>query len=346
MHYASRFTLHASFGVALLLKTLDAYIIGNSRPSDPLASRLWLFGRDRRFSALLATSVVLHVIFYATLIMLDSWAMRRVIADSKRPASLVKLIEVAPPPDRVPLRTAPESLERADISRLQFDPANADDVHLIQRSPKPAERRGTTVHLPTADVIERQTRSSRGSGSNERPGPANQRPTPPAPSSIQANRIGQLEEALITQTPPSPSAPVPPAPSPKADPRSLSPGTADPAQPGTRRGSNSEPSSLGLEAAQGQYMALVRAKISKVNERIMPREWIKDVLRDKVSADFSLIIKRDGQIQSSRLLRSSGYSVLDGYARQAIFTASPFEGFPQAAGNTLIFTVTVYFYTL
>ena len=65
-----------------------------------------------------------------------------------------------------------------------------------------------------------------------------------------------------------------------------------------------------------------------------------------ILAPFSLIIKRDGQIQSSRLLRSSGYSVLDGYARQAIFTASPFEGFPQAAGNTLIFTVTVYFYTL
>ena len=70
---------------------------------------------------------------------------------------------------------------------------------------------------------------------------------------------------------------------------------------GRAAGSNSEPTRLGLEAAQGQYMALVRAKISKVNERIMPREWIKDVLRDKVSADFSLIIKRDGQIQSSRL---------------------------------------------
>ena len=78
----------------------------------------------------------------------------------------------------------------------------------------------------------------------------------------------------------------------------------------------------------------------------MPREWIKDVLRDKVSVDFSVMIKRDGQILSTNLLRSSGYSVLDGYARQAIFTASPFEGFPQAAGNTIIFTVTVYFYTL
>jgi len=70
------------------------------------------------------------------------------------------------------------------------------------------------------------------------------------------------------------------------------------------------------------------------------------VLRDKVSADFSVDIKRDGQILATRLLRPSGYSVLDDYARQAIFTASPFEGFPQAAGNTITFTVTVYFFPL
>jgi TonB family protein len=93
-------------------------------------------------------------------------------------------------------------------------------------------------------------------------------------------------------------------------------------------------------------MALVRAKIRRVNERIMPREWIKDVLRGKVSAEFKLVIRRDGQILSAELWRPTGYSVLDASARQAIFTASPFEGFPQAAGNTITFTVTVYFYTL
>jgi outer membrane biosynthesis protein TonB len=302
-------------------------------------------GRDRRFKILLATSVVLHVIFYAALIKLDSWSMMRVIAAGKRPISLVRLIELAPPPDHSP-RTAPEPLERADLSSLQFDPASADDRHLIPRSPKPAERRGTPGHLPTADLIERKLRASRGSGADERPGLTAQRPTPPMTSSIQANRIGQLDEALITQTPPTLAPPVPPAPSPRQDATVVSSGGSEIALPGTRRGSNSESSALGLEAAQGQYMALVRAKISKVNERIMPREWIKDVLRDKVSADFSVVIKRDGQILSSRLLRSSGYSVLDGYARQAIFTASPFEGFPQAAGNTIIFTVTVEFFTL
>jgi len=329
-----------------LLKTLDRYIDdkpGGAGPLAPLWSRL---GRDRRFTFLLAMSVVFHVIFYAALIKLDSWAIMQARAGGQRQVSLVRLIELAPPPERSTLRTAPEPLERADINRLQFDPASADDVHLVERSPKPAERRGTSGHLPPADLIERQLRASRGSGGRERPGPTNHQPTPPVTSSVQANRIPQLDEAVITQTPPTQTAPVPPAPAPKQDPNTTTAASSEAAQAGTRRGSSSESSALGLEAAQGQYMALVRAKIRKANEKIMPREWIKDVLRDKVSADFSLIIKRDGQILSTRLLRSSGYSVLDDYARQAIFTASPFEGFPQAAGNTITFTVTVFFFTL
>ena len=100
-------------------------------------------------------SVVFHVIFYAALIKLDSLAMMRARASGKRQVSLVRLIELAPPPERSTLRTAPEPLERADIDRLQFDPATADDVHLVQRSPKPAERRGTSGHLLPADLIER-----------------------------------------------------------------------------------------------------------------------------------------------------------------------------------------------
>ena len=291
-------------------------------------------------------SVAVHVMFYAALIKLDSWAMMRAIASGKQQVSLVKLIELAPPPDRAALRTAPEPLERADINRLEFDPASADDVHLVPRSPRPAERRGNSGHLPPADQIEKQLRAARGSSDRDRPGPATHQPAPPVTSAIQANRIPQLEEALIAKAPPSPAVPVPPAPSAKQDANSASPGTSEATQAGTRRGSTAESTALGLEAAQGQYMALVRAKIRKSNERIMPREWIKDVLRDKASADFSLVIKRDGQILSARLIRSSGYSVLDDYARQAIYVASPFEGFPQAAGNTIIFTVTIFFFTL
>jgi hypothetical protein len=124
-----------------VLKTLDRYIDDSSRGAGPLASIWSILGRDRRFTFLFAMSVAVHVIFYAALIKLDSWAMMQVIASSKNQVSLVKLIELAPPPERATLRTAPEPLERVDINRLQFDPASADDVHLVQRSPKPSERR-------------------------------------------------------------------------------------------------------------------------------------------------------------------------------------------------------------
>ena len=329
-----------------MLKSLDRYIDDGSRPSGPLAYLQLSLRRDRRFAVLFTISFIAHVLFYALLIKLDSMAMMRIAAAGRRPALLVKVTELALPPERSTHRTVPEPLERADVNRLQFDPKSADDVHLIPRSPKPAERRGTTANLPAADQIERHLRASQGSGGKNRPGLPNPQLMPPMTSSIQANRIGQLDEAIVAQTPPTQAASIPPAPSPRQDPNPAGTGMPEVPSSGTRRGSNTESTALGLEAAQGQYMALVRAKIRKVNERIMPREWIKDVLRDKVSADFSLVIKRDGQILSSRLLRSSGYSVLDGYARQAIFTASPFEGYPQSAGTTIIFTVTVYFYTL
>jgi TonB family protein len=336
----------ASFRVKPVLKTLDRYIDESPRGTGPLAPLWSRLGRDRRFTSLFAASVIVHLIFYAALIKLDSWAMMQVIASGKRQVSLVKLTELAPPPGRVALRSAPEPLQRADINRLQFDPATADDVHLVQRSPKPAERRGTSGHLPPADLIEKQMRASSGSGGRERSGNTANQSTPPRPSSIQADRIGQLDEAVVARTPPTQATPVPPTPLPRQDANTPNVEGAGPSPAGTRRASSAESSSLGLEEIQGQYMALVRAKIRKANEKIMPREWIKDVLRDKASADFSLVIKRDGQILSSRLLRSSGYSVLDDYARQAIFTASPFEGFPQAAGSTISFTVTIFFFTL
>lgn len=100
---------------------------------------------------------------------------------------------------------------------------------------------------------------------------------------------------------------------------------------------------LALRQAQSQYIAYVRAKIYKVNEQIMPRRWIEDVLTEKVSAEFSVLLGRGGRIISAQLVRSSGYSTLDEIARQAIYTASPFEGWPQEAGETLSLTVTIYY---
>jgi hypothetical protein len=90
-------------------------------------------------------------------------------------------------------------------------------------------------------------------------------------------------------------------------------------------------------------MAYVRTKIRKVNERIMPRKWIEDILPDKVSGDFEVLLGRGGRILSARLARSTGYSQLDDIAKQAIYIASPFEGYPKDAGETIALTVTVYY---
>jgi len=329
-----------------VLKTLDRYIDPHPTRADAFASQWSRLGRDRRFTVLFAISVISHLIFYVVLIKLDSLTIMQARQGGRQQVEVVKFVDIAPPPDHIPLRTAPEPLERADLKQLQFDPSSADDIHLIPRSPRPAEQRGSGGRLPSADQIERQLRASRGNSPRARLDSKLDQSNPPATSSIQANRIPNLEEARIAQTPPTQAAPAAPAPSSNPEPNPPGAGHPDAASAGTRRGSSSESTALGLEAAQAQYMALVRAKISKANERIMPRDWIKDVLRDKVSADFELIIRRDGQILSTRLVHGSGYSVLDAYARQAIYTASPFEGFPQTAGSTIIFTVKVYFYTL
>ena len=329
-----------------MLKTLDKYI-DSEHPNVGLPASLWAHIRkDRRFQILLTMSVVVHLIFYASIIKLDSWAMMRAIASGRQQHSLVKLIDIAPPSDRPMLRTAPESLERADISRLQFDPASADDIHLIQRSPKPTEQRGNSGRLPSADQIERQLRALRGSSDRDRPGPPSHQQAPPETSSIQANRIPQFDEAVTAQIPPTQAAPAPPAPSPKQASNATDPGSLEASPAGARRGNATESSALGLEAVQAQYMAVVRSKIRKTNESIMPREWIKDFLPNKVSAEFYIVIRRDGQILSAELWRPTGYPKLDAAAREAIYTASPFEGFPQAAGNTITLTVTVYFFPL
>jgi outer membrane biosynthesis protein TonB len=76
----------------------------------------------------------------------------------------------------------------------------------------------------------------------------------------------------------------------------------------------------------------------------MPRKWIEDILTDKVSADFEVLLGRGGRILSIRLNRSSGFSQLDDIAKQAIYIASPYEGYPQDAGETIALTVTVYYH--
>ena len=90
-------------------------------------------------------------------------------------------------------------------------------------------------------------------------------------------------------------------------------------------------------------MARVRAKVRKIREATMPRDWVATVLSDEVSAEFSLTLRRGGYIQSLVMTRPSGYRVLDGRAREAIYMASPFEGYPQNADDTITLTVIVYY---
>lgn len=329
-----------------MLKTLDNYIDDRQAPSGLLESIRARVTRDPRFNRLLAFSLIAHLIFYTAVIKLDLWNIERAIARGKRQPTLVQLTELAPPRDPVNLRSAPEPLERADINRLHFDPNDANDLQLLSRSPKPSSQRGSHGKLPSADQIERQARAMRGAGNRDTQAALKQSARPPASSLLQASAIAQPEAPPVAQSLSPQPVPAPPAASPKVDPSAAPAGSRDQTSAGTHRGESTQSRALALQAAEGQYMAYVRAKIRKVNERIMPRDWIKDMLRDKVSADFSVIIRRDGYILSTRLVRSTGFSVLDDSARQAIFTASPYEGYPQDAGNSLIFDVTVYFFTL
>src|SRR5438552_319931 len=105
-----------------MLKTLDTYIELEPQRADALGSLWSRVTRDHRFALLITLSVVIHLVFYAVIIKLDSLAMLRAIAN-RRSRPQVTMIELVPPSDRPLLRTAPESLERADLSRLQFDPS-------------------------------------------------------------------------------------------------------------------------------------------------------------------------------------------------------------------------------
>ena len=87
-----------------MLKTLDNYIDDQRGESGLLETIRVRAGRDPRFNKLLALSLVAHIIFYAALIKLDSWAIQRVIARGKRQPELVQLIELAPPRDQVRAR--------------------------------------------------------------------------------------------------------------------------------------------------------------------------------------------------------------------------------------------------
>ena len=307
-----------------VLKTLDSYI------DQSAVGGLWsaLLSRhfgNRRLARIFALSVIGHIAFYAWLINLDISTDRWQAYYSGSETELVMVTEIAPSIDRPPIRSAPEPVEQTDINHMEFDPERADDVHLRSRSQK----------LGNPDVATHSPRLSREAAINHLP-------TPVQPSPARVERASPPASPLIAQLPAPQSAP--PAPIVMQNASAPSNNAPAPARPDARPDGVSGTVELGIEAIRAQYMALVRSKIRKTNDRIMPRKWIEDILTDKVSADFELLLGRGGRIRSVRLARSSGYSQLDDIAKQAIYIASPYEGYPQEAGEKIILTVTVYYH--
>lgn len=314
-----------------MLETLNQYI--EEQPSRGAADRLRVWLRNERvFARLLVISAVLHIVFYAGIIILNSWEMRRIRPLRPQGSTLVVITEIAPPRPPSRLRTPTVALERADANRFEFDPQSANDTDLIARSPNPSAQRGSNGVRPA--VASAGAPISQPGGTSQPRAPANSSGQPPpviaAVSSARAPQVAAPAAAAPSMMP------APPAPRPAAIP-------APEAAAGTQRGTGSESTAFGTQRISAQYVALVRAKVSRINEAYMPRDFINTTLSREASAEFALVINRSGRIVSLTLVRPSGYRALDDTARQAIFNASPFEGYPQTAGDSIPLTVTVYY---
>jgi TonB family protein len=328
-----------------VLRTLDNYI--TDEPSqDWLLAPVWRqIGHDRRITQIFAASTICHVLFYAMIIWLSWQAMRNPIRPPARQAELVKVAEVAPPPDKLPsLRSQSEAIERADTSKFQYDANTANDVNLTNRSPKAKTARGIETKLPSAAQIETQIKASRGAGDGNKPSTSVAASHPPETAQVSATRPPQPDKSIPAQGIPTQTTPAPPAPPASKSAANTTPSNSQAAAPpGRPQGNSEESAALALQAAQAQYLAFVRAKIRKVNERIMPKDFIESVLSNTASADFEVVLGRGGQILSTQLIRSSGYKQLDARAREAIQLAKPFEGYPPNAGEIITLTVTIYY---
>ncbi|MFL6212275.1 MAG: TonB C-terminal domain-containing protein [Blastocatellia bacterium] len=316
-----------------MLETLNSYI--EEQPSRGAADRVRAWLRNERvFARLLVVSVVLHIIFYAGIILLNSWEMQRIKPMRQQGTGLDLITEIAPPSSSSRLRTPTAALERADVRRFEFDPQTGNDTDLIARSPNPSTQRGSKGAQPSASDVEAQINRKHGGGQENRPGPASVQP--PVVASVPGANAYPPPSAASTAVP-STATPAPPAPRPAPTP------STEPAA-GTQRGTGSESTSFGTQRISAQYRAFVRSKVSRVNEAYLPRDFVNTTLSGEVSADFELVIDRNGRIVRLTLLRPSGFKALDATARQAIVSASPFEGYPQTAGDTITLKVTVYYY--
>ena len=319
-----------------MLETLNKYIA--EQPSHGAVDRVRVWLRDERvFARLLVISAVLHIVFYTSIILLNSWEMRQIKPMRQQGSALVVITEIAPPQPPSKLRTPTVALERADVNRFEYDPKTANDTDLIARSPNPSSQRGSNGARPAARDVEEQIRRTRGGGASQSNPPDNSSGQQPPPVIAIVPSARAPQPAAPAASTPAVTPPAPPAPRP-------APNNSPDVAASTQRGTGSEATAFGTQRISAQYMALVQRKVSRVNEAYMPRDFVNTTLSNEVSAVFALVLNRSGRIVSLDIWRSSGYKAIDKTAREAIVNASPFEGYPQTAGDTIKLTVTVYYH--
>ena len=312
-----------------MLETLNRYIEEPSLEDVPLTASWGVYGRDRRFPSIILISTLCHVIFYVLILQLDWWVLEQSDANQPQTVALVKMAELAPPLESSPLRRAPEPIDRADLKKMEYDPERANDVNLTSRSRTPGAKRETR---PLPPPLKPQAAA-----------PPSRPPSLTAIVPVERTRAPIPNAPVVGRTEDVPNPPVPVAPSMNASANSVTPINESPAQGSAQRGEGDGAKALGLQSLKSQYMAYVRKKISDTNERIMPRDLIRDMLPSTVSANFNLEIGRGGKILLATRVSSTGYSSLDKIAREAISIASPFEGYPPDAGESISLIVTVYY---
>ena len=321
-----------------MLDTLNRYVQGSGGSTPGLQDWRPGAGLDRRWPAIITLSIFGHLLFFAAIVAFDWWIYHLiVIRRPVQPELKLQAVLVAPPGgDRAALRAAPEHLELLDPRRIKFE-AGSDDTRLLPRSPSP----GASAESGTG-----QAASGSGPGADSKPSAkppdsrvASNRSLTQPPSS----RSVQAPDAVAAERPAPATLPVSPAVQPPAPPVANDTPTRNAAGSGQSAEDPGRSSKMGLRLAQSQYVAYVRQRIFRTNERIAPKGY-QDILPGEVVAEFSLILDRNGRIRTVRLTQSCGYATLDKIARQAISLAEPFDGFPAELPDPFEMTVWVHYH--
>src|SRR5260370_1443874 len=281
-------------------------------------------GLDRRWPSIVALSIVGHVLFFVSLVALDWWVYHIVIP--RRPVKTEQLVDVAvlvpAQGDRAPLRAPPAHMELIDPRHLKLE-TGPDDTQLSPRSPSPGAPAGSGPRgagKGSADDSKLPVQPASAPVAVEQP-----KSQPPRTQTIQAPEVPASDKTATAALPVSPAS-QPPAPA--AGEKQTS------KQPGQSGQIAAKSNKLTLGSGQSQYIAYVRQKIWRVNERIEPRGFVESVLSGEVVAVFSLVLDRGGGGRSNTPPQSLGHKNPAKNPPQAPFLAGPFEGKPPDPPHT------------